>query len=35
MKVFSIVVASALALVAADCWGQGAGPTDPQIAAIV
>ena len=35
MKVFSIVVASALALVAADCWGQEAGPTDPQIAAIV
>jgi putative membrane protein len=35
MKVFTLVAASALALAALDCWGQGAGPTDPQIAAIV
>lgn len=35
MNMFSIVAASALALAALDCWGQGAGPTDPQIAAIV
>ena len=35
MKLFSIVAASMLAMAAVDCWGQGAGPTDPQIAAIV
>lgn len=35
MKLFSILAASTLALASLDSWGQGAGPTDPQIAAIV
>jgi len=35
MKVFTLVAASTLALAASNCWGQAAGPTDPQIAAIV
>ena len=35
MKVFSVLYGAVLALAAAGVQAQGAGPTDPQIAAIV
>jgi putative membrane protein len=35
MKLFILLTASVLALASFESWGQAAGPTDPQIAAIV
>lgn len=35
MKTIQVIWTSAIALIATTAWAQGAGPTDPQIAAIV